>query len=189
MPSISATSLMRFIGVVQGDAGTFRLKPIFSRTVLCGLKRIVLKDHGDVASARGRLFTTVLPIRISPPLMLSSPATIRSVVDCRNRMDPRRPRTRHRQSPDRCLDDAKRAIALFQFAQAYEAIHSPKLVIADEFLEKIIAAKKKKSIVYQFYSRADVSFQFSLILRDNFRYAAAARHIGLYRSSHRNLLT
>jgi hypothetical protein len=46
-----------------------------------GVERIVLEHHGDVPLFGGTWLTTREPMRISPPVMVSSPAIMRSNVD------------------------------------------------------------------------------------------------------------
>ena len=46
---------------------------MFSNTLMCGVKRVVLKHHGDVSLDGSRSLTTLPPMQTSPPLTSSRP--------------------------------------------------------------------------------------------------------------------
>ena len=76
-PARPAASISLF-GVRLAASGE---KPMFSRDRHVRIERVVLEHHGDVAVLRRQSLTTRPPMRISPAVMSSSPAIMRSSVD------------------------------------------------------------------------------------------------------------
>jgi hypothetical protein len=54
---------------------------MFSKALIFGIERIALEDHRDVTVARSHPFWSCPSMRIRPPSIGSSPASIRRVVD------------------------------------------------------------------------------------------------------------